>query len=159
MDRPRDYILSEVSQIGKGNVIWYHLFVESKIQYKSTEVWNKNTDTENSLVFVGVGREGLGTWSSRGDYYIWDGETRPYYVAQGTTVNVLWQTMVKKYIYAISFPGDLPDSGIKPGSLHCRQTLYRLSHPAAAAKPLQSCPTLCDPRDGSPPGSPVPGIL
>ena len=31
--------------------------------------------------------------------------------------------------------------------------------PAAAAKSLQSCLTLCDPRDGSPPGSPVPGIL
>ena len=31
--------------------------------------------------------------------------------------------------------------------------------PFAAAKPLQSCPTLCDPIDGSPPGSPVPGIL
>ena len=30
---------------------------------------------------------------------------------------------------------------------------------AAAAKSLQSCPTLCDPRDGSPPGSAVPGIL
>ena len=30
---------------------------------------------------------------------------------------------------------------------------------AAAAKSLQSCPPLCDPRDGSPPGSPVPGIL
>ena len=30
---------------------------------------------------------------------------------------------------------------------------------AAAAKSLQSCPTLCDPRDGSPPGSSVPGIL
>ena len=30
---------------------------------------------------------------------------------------------------------------------------------AAAAKLLQSCPTLCDPTDGSPPGSPVPGIL
>ena len=30
---------------------------------------------------------------------------------------------------------------------------------AAAATLLQSCPTLCDPRDGSPPGSPVPGIL
>ena len=30
---------------------------------------------------------------------------------------------------------------------------------AAAAKSHQSCPTLCDPRDGSPPGSPVPGIL
>ena len=30
---------------------------------------------------------------------------------------------------------------------------------AATAKSLQSCPTLCDPIDGSPPGSPVPGIL
>ena len=30
---------------------------------------------------------------------------------------------------------------------------------AAAAKSLQSCPTLCDPIDGSPPGSTVPGIL
>ena len=34
-----------------------------------------------------------------------------------------------------------------------------ISHAAAAAKSLQSCPTLCDPIDGSPPGSPVPGIL
>ena len=30
---------------------------------------------------------------------------------------------------------------------------------AAAAKSLQLCATLCDPRDGSPPGSAVPGIL
>ena len=30
---------------------------------------------------------------------------------------------------------------------------------AAAAKSLQSCPTLCNPIDGSPPGSAVPGIL
>ena len=34
---------------------------------------------------------------------------------------------------------------------------YCLGH--AAAKSLQSCPTLCNPRDGSPPGFPVPGIL
>ena len=34
-----------------------------------------------------------------------------------------------------------------------------MGHAAAAAKSLQSCPTLCDPIDGSPPGSPVPGIL
>ena len=33
------------------------------------------------------------------------------------------------------------------------------SRAAAAAKSLPSCPSLCDPRDGSPPGSPVPGIL
>ena len=34
-----------------------------------------------------------------------------------------------------------------------------MSLAAAAAKSLQSCLTLCDPRDGSPPGSPIPGIL
>ena len=33
------------------------------------------------------------------------------------------------------------------------------SHAAAAAKLFQSCPTLCNPIDGSPPGSPIPGIL
>ena len=37
--------------------------------------------------------------------------------------------------------------------------LYRYIVAAAAAKSLQSCSTLCDPIDGSPPGSPVPGIL
>ena len=39
-----------------------------------------------------------------------------------------------------------------------RFNLIQHSH-AAAAKSPQSCPTLCDPLDGSPPGSPVPGIL
>ena len=36
---------------------------------------------------------------------------------------------------------------------------WTIKKAAAAAKSLQSCPTLCDPIDGSPPGSPVPGIL
>ena len=36
---------------------------------------------------------------------------------------------------------------------------YRGTAAAAAAKLLQSCPTLCDPIDSSPPGIPVPGIL
>ena len=48
--------------------------------------------------------------------------------------------------------------------LHCRWILYQLScqgssAAAAAAKSLQSCLTLRNPRDGSPPGFPVPGIL
>ena len=38
-------------------------------------------------------------------------------------------------------------------------TQYSVAAAAAAAKWLQSCPTLCDPIDSSPPGSPVPGIL
>jgi len=36
---------------------------------------------------------------------------------------------------------------------------HGMVHAAAAAKSLQSCPTLCDPTDGSPPGSTIPGIL
>ena len=40
-----------------------------------------------------------------------------------------------------------------------RNANVQMSYAAAAAKSLQSCPTLCDPIDGSPPGSPVPGIL
>ena len=44
------------------------------------------------------------------------------------------------------------------GSFHTRDLIY-VPCIAAAAKSLQSCPTLCDPIDGSPPGSSVPGIL
>ena len=41
----------------------------------------------------------------------------------------------------------------------CLFLMYYLCTATATAKSLQSCPTLCDPIDGSPPGSPVPGIL
>ena len=40
-----------------------------------------------------------------------------------------------------------------------RKAMTNLAAAAAAAKSLQPCLTLCDPIDGSPPGSPVPGIL
>ena len=41
----------------------------------------------------------------------------------------------------------------------CLEHLLYTVAAAATAKSLQSCPTLCDPTDGSPSGSPVPGIL
>ena len=40
-----------------------------------------------------------------------------------------------------------------------RLSVHTLAAAGAAAKSLQSCPTLSDPIDGSPPGSPIPGIL
>jgi len=71
-------------------------------------------------------------------------------------------------------PANLENSAVATGlekvSFHCNtkqgnakecsnyRTVTFISH-AAAAKSLQSCPTLCDPIDSSPPGSPVPGIL
>ena len=47
--------------------------------------------------------------------------------------------------------GSIPGSGRSPRGGHAAA--------AAAAKSLQSCPTLCDPIDGRPPGSAIPGIL
>ena len=40
-----------------------------------------------------------------------------------------------------------------------RQGIVKWDFFFCIAKSLQSCPTLCDPTDGSPPGSPIPGIL
>ena len=84
--------------------------------------------------------------------------------------------------------GILPTQGSNPGLLHCRKILYCLSHQGSPkqlysnnkiksgsreechkvshkvlvcvhTQLLQSCPTLCDPTDSSPPGSSVHGIL
>ena len=54
--------------------------------------------------------------------------------------------------------------GLSPQLLHCRQILYCWGSRAIQLLLLllsrfRSCPTLCDPIDGSPPGSPIPGIL
>ena len=53
-------------------------------------------------------------------------------------------------------PGELEQQQLGPQNHH---VWSRSESAAAAAKSLQSCPTLCDPIDGSPPGSTVPGIL
>ena len=84
----------------------------------------------------------------------------------------------QEYWTGLPFPSpeDLPNSGIEPGSPALQADALPSKPPgkpslklsliksinytaAAAAKSLQSCPTLCNPIDGSPPGSPVPGIL
>ena len=65
--------------------------------------------------------------------------------------------------------GNLPSPGIEPmslmspvsaGGFFTSSTTWEAwqTHAATAAKSLQSCPTLCDPIDGSPPGSPVSGF-
>ena len=74
-----------------------------------------------------------------------------------------WKTMVWKYCtqYASKF-GKL-SSGHRTGkgqfSFQSQKGNAKECSTATAAKSLQSCPTLCDPRDGSPSGSPIPGIL
>ena len=55
-----------------------------------------------------------------------------------------------------SIPGLYP---LDSGNIVQITTTKNVSAAAAAAKSLQSCPTLCDPIDSRPPGSPVPGVL
>ena len=56
-------------------------------------------------------------------------------------------------------PGDFCNPGTEPTSPMFPALADRFFTTAAAAKSLQSSPTLCDPINGSPPDSPIPGIL
>ena len=64
----------------------------------------------------------------------------------------LWKQVVIKYYLSHRFVVHEPRHG-----MHLAKSQISLT--VAAAKLLQSCPTLCDPIDSSPPGSPIPGIL
>ena len=66
----------------------------------------------------------------------------------GSSVHGILQAKILEWV-ACPPPDGLSNPGIK----------YHKHTAAAAAKPFQSCPTLCDPIDGSPPGFPVPGTL
>ena len=72
-------------------------------------------------------------------------------------MNLLFHTLSKPItLLSLKYTDVLKGSGTKHlWSQHVGATTAA----AAAAKSLQSWPTLCDPVDGSPPGSPVPGIL
>ena len=78
-----------------------------------------------------------------------------YFILFNFTI-LYWFFHISKWIHHryTCVPHPEPSSLIPPHTIP-------LGHPSATAtaKSLQSCPTLCDPRDSSPPGSPIPGIL
>ena len=80
-------------------------------------------------------------------------------------MNLLCIASFPHLIYVTEFPQEPRKPWFSTASLGCASEFQEfLLHllaaaAAAAAKSLQSCPTLCDPIDGSPPGSTVPGIL
>ena len=89
----------------------------------------------------------LGSWRASQDPLPWDSPSKN---TGGSCHSLLW--------------GIFPTQGSNPHLLcllHWQADSLPLMTPAAAsaAKVLQSYPTLCNPRDGSPPGSPIPGIL
>ena len=80
---------------------------------------------------------------------------------QHTTCGTLQCVYVGVCVYEECFYSagvQLQQPGIKPEEMNSVGD-EAASQFTMAAKSLQSCPTLCDPTDGSPPGSPVPGIL
>ena len=77
-----------------------------------------------------------------------------------------WKVKVKSLSCVRLFATPWTTAYQAPPSMRFSRQEYRSGLPlpspfkqSATAKLLQSCPTLCDPRDGSPPGSPVPRIL
>ena len=84
------------------------------------------------------------------------------YSPPGPSVYGISQARILEWV-AFPSPGELPDPGMEPISLMSPALADRFFNTelpaAAAAESLQSCPTLCDPIDSSPPGSPIPGIL
>ena len=77
----------------------------------------------------------------------------------GASVHGILQARILEWV-AVPFSRDLPNLGWNPGLLHCRRILYPLSHQKERKKVVaQSCLTLCDPMDCSPPGSFIHGIL
>ena len=83
------------------------------------------------------------------------------YNLPGSSVHGILNTRILECV-AIPFSRVSSYPGIERRSLALQNYLLselEASAAAAAAKSLQSCPTLCDPVDGSPPGSPIPGIL
>jgi len=76
----------------KTNTIWYHLYIESKIWCKWTLLWNRN---RGKICGCQRGR-GLGEeWTGSlglvdANYYIENGWTRYYCIAQGTIFSILW---------------------------------------------------------------------
>ena len=75
------------------------------------------------------------------------------FLTQGLNAHLLCLLIFRWILYLLSHQG----SSIIFSST-C-QTFSAAVAAAAAAKLLQLCPTLCDPTDSSPPGSPIPGIL
>ena len=83
---------------------------------------------------------------------------------QGSSVHGISQARILEWV-AISFSNlrsgscDKPKGFQAPLWMPTRNSVLSSIYAAAAAKSLQSCPTLCNPRDGSPPGSSVHRIL
>ena len=81
------------------------------------------------------------------------------YITTGKTIALTRQIFVGKVMFLLFNMLSRLIITFLPRTQGVGDDFFCLFSAAAAAKSLQLCPTLCDPIDRSPPGSPVPGIL
>ena len=89
-------------------------------------------------------------------------ELATYFLCNSSKFHFLWKQVIIKYYLPHRFVVRITwakswNAFERSHGMHLAKSQISLT--AAAAKSLQLCPTLCDPIDSSPPGSPVPGIL
>ena len=123
--------------VGSWNVRLSGLKLQTRLVCHSTGL----VTGENKMLYA----SSLGFWSTRHSFYwMFPPQNWPREAAE-----------VHLRTHRISFQSFLSLVGTCSSPHSNSSSAYS----AAAAKSLQSCPTLCDPRDSSPPGSPIPGIL
>ena len=89
------------------------------------------------------------------------------YITEAEDIKKRWQKHTELYKKDLHDPDnhDGVITHLKPDIPECKvkwalgSITMNKAAATAAAKSLQSCPALCNPTDGSPPGSPIPGIL
>ena len=86
-------------------------------------------------------------------------DQRPYFVPSSLPLSLLFTQIISESPLLPCHKTPSPSQMLILVQIFARDSGPRLGAAAAAAKSLQSCPTLRDPIDGGPPGSPVPGIL
>ena len=88
-----------------------------------------------------------------------------YYCCSHFTFHISWQQPAPKWARKNNHTNtqeenwNICEQSCVSSSMCCVLTYISHAVAAASAKSLQSCPTLCDPKDSNPPGSPIPGIL
>ena len=145
--------MTKMWSIGEGNgkPLQYSCLKNPINSMKKTKLrhWKMNSLSRNvSNMLLGKSGEiapGRGLGQNRNDAQLWMCLVVKAWCCKQQYCTETWNVRSMNQIKC-SHAGD--------GKIECR-----LLAAAAAAKSLQSCPTLCDPIDGSPPGSPVPGIL
>ena len=139
----------------------YHLIIFLKLNIQKTKImasspitsWQinrKTVETVRDFIFLGSRITGDGDCSHE--------IKRRLLLGRKTMTNL--DSILKSRGITLPTKIRLVKSLIFPVVMYgCESWIIKKAAAAAAAAPLQSCPTLCNPTDGSPPGSAIPGIL